>query len=171
MRCSPKRFQEPVTGLPLTEFNCGTLHEGPTISFKFCPYCGGTLKEEDKATEQAEEIYEIYPRKAGRPAALRAIKSAIKKVGFEELKMKVFLYHEAHKAAGTDLQYTPHPATWFNQERWNDELPKPDPRRTHVRIAELRSLIRRSRAFPGGPYFTTLATDKEKQEFAQYRRS
>ena len=67
---------------------------------------------------QAAEVYAAYPLKVGKPAALRAIRSAIQKHGFEPVKAATEAY--AAVRAG-DKAYLPHPATWFNQERYNDD--------------------------------------------------
>jgi hypothetical protein len=63
-------------------------------------------------------IYAAYPRKVAKPAALRAIKAALKKVDYKTLLKAVSCHATA--CIGKDSQYIPHPATWFNQERWND---------------------------------------------------
>lgn len=72
------------------------------------------------------QIYEGYPRKIARDDALNAIKRARTKLstagepfpsGF--LMEKVKLFAECRK--GQDPQFTPHPATWFNKGRYNDD--------------------------------------------------
>jgi len=68
---------------------------------------------------EAEAVYQIYPRKVGKPPALRAITKALKKVEPEWLKERTRLYAESR--AGEDPSYTPHPATWFHQERYADD--------------------------------------------------
>lgn len=68
---------------------------------------------------EAERIYGVYPRKVGRPVALRAIARAIAKVGFAELLNRTAAFAAA--VAGKDPQFIPHPATWFNQERFADD--------------------------------------------------
>lgn len=89
-----------------------------------CPHCGRDfdpdmlIQDEGTRKQQAEEIYKLYPRKVGRPAALKAIMKALKQVPFVTLKKMVAelaLAWDNH-----DTQYLPHPATWFNQERYND---------------------------------------------------
>jgi hypothetical protein len=71
---------------------------------------------------QAEEIYKHYPRKVGKPAAIKAIISAIAKVkgdsDFLLKQTKTF----AESPAGNLGEFTPHPSTWFNQERYNDDV-------------------------------------------------
>ena len=67
----------------------------------------------------AEILYSLYPRKVGRLKALRAIQVALKKAPYEVLHEAVTAYAEARK--DQDIQFTPHPATWFNQGRWEDD--------------------------------------------------
>ena len=73
----------------------------------------------EKTGKQAEEIYQAYPRKVAKPAAMKAIEKALKKSSFNDLMAAVREY--AKSRDGEDPNFTPHPATWFNQERWNDD--------------------------------------------------
>lgn len=66
-----------------------------------------------------EEIYDAYPRKVGRPAALVKIRHALTKIDGKRLLEATRAYGEAVK--GMDPQFIPHPATWFHQERYNDD--------------------------------------------------
>lgn len=66
----------------------------------------------------AESIYAAYPKKVGRPAALKAIQKAIEKIGAPVLLEKTKAFAAAR--AG-NIEFVPHPATWFNQERFNDD--------------------------------------------------
>lgn len=66
-----------------------------------------------------EEIYAAYPRKVGRPAALVKIRHALSKIDGSKLLQATRAYSEAVK--GMDPQFIPHPATWFHQERYNDD--------------------------------------------------
>lgn len=66
-----------------------------------------------------EELYSLYPKKVGRGDAVKAIRKALAKVPFNVLREAVSAYAQAR--TGQDPQFTPHPATWFNQERWNDD--------------------------------------------------
>jgi hypothetical protein len=82
----------------------------------------------DQATPEevnkAAEIYEAYPRKAGRPKALTAILKAL--VGLRGTmtpdQLLAATQAFAKSRIGEDQQYTPHPTTWFNQERWADTV-------------------------------------------------
>lgn len=70
----------------------------------------------------AEKIYELYPRKIGRPKALTAIAKQIKAYDFEIVKNGTELFAKAWKESGrTDLSFCPHASTFFNQERFLDD--------------------------------------------------
>lgn len=86
------------------------------------PIFAGSSSIGDSSAEEAEKLYEAYPRKKARPVAIRAILSALKKAPFSELMAAVNKF--ARDSAGTQPKYIPHPATWFNQERWKDSLDK-----------------------------------------------
>ena len=72
--------------------------------------------------EQASIIYNAYPRKAGKPVAIRAILKALKTVQFEDLLAKVDKYATlTQNWSKIDKNFIPYPSTWFNQERYNDD--------------------------------------------------
>jgi hypothetical protein len=64
-------------------------------------------------------IYEAYPRKVGRPVALKAIVKALASEPFDSLLSKTEAF--ARAVQGKDQQYIAHPSTWFNQQRYNDD--------------------------------------------------
>jgi hypothetical protein len=88
--------------------------------------------------EQIIKIYEAYPRKAGRGAALKAIKKATVRLvtgdvihkPMDALKARGFLWKKATEYANSPIgrkppdgeDFRPHPATWFNQERYFDDV-------------------------------------------------
>lgn len=75
--------------------------------------------KKDSASPEVVNIYEAYPRKVGRPAALRAITKALKTTPAETLLNHTKMF--ASTVNGSDPQFIPHPRTWFNQERYNDD--------------------------------------------------
>ena len=76
-------------------------------------------KEQDAATLcVVEAIYQAYPLKVGKVPALKSISKAILKIPAEELLKKVQAFNAVRNG---NLDYCPHPATWFNQERYNDD--------------------------------------------------
>jgi hypothetical protein len=88
-----------------------------------------------KPTEaQIEQIYQLYPRRVGKGAAKTAIRNSVRKVmagdtehpalpldeALDYLAQRVTLYAKCVQC--DDLQFIPHPATWFGGERfWDDE--------------------------------------------------
>lgn len=73
-----------------------------------------------------EDFWNIYPRKIGKKAALRSFNSAIKNHDAKAIMNGVARFAKASK--GTEKQYIPHPATWLNQGRWDDEVEDTDPK-------------------------------------------
>lgn len=72
-------------------------------------------------TPASEEIYQAYPRKVSRPEAMMAIHRAIKKHGFEHVLKRTKEFAEAWGTSGKPLAFVPYPATFFNQERYQDD--------------------------------------------------
>ena len=76
-------------------------------------------------TDNAMAIYLAYPRKVGRGAALKAISKALQIVPFDTLLEAVEAYAKSRVDENgqfrDDRKYTPHPSTWFNQQRWADD--------------------------------------------------
>jgi hypothetical protein len=75
--------------------------------------------EKELDESKAEQVYKAYPRKVGKIEAVKAIKKAFREEPFEKLLEAVTEY--ARATEGADMQYIPHPATWFNAGRWNDD--------------------------------------------------
>lgn len=70
----------------------------------------------------ADSIYEVYPRKEARQDALRAIIKAMDRVHPEKLMAATEAYAAAVAVwAADDRKYVPHPATWFNSGRFEDD--------------------------------------------------
>lgn len=81
-----------------------------------------SVEDTAKIEIQASTVYSHYPRKVGRPGALRKIAKAIRASGYDYVLDRVKQFAAAWAdAPKSELQYCPHPATWFNQERYNDE--------------------------------------------------
>lgn len=75
---------------------------------------------QQNATGAVEAIYQAYPRKIGKGAAIKAITKATANIHHERLRNKVIEYAQAI-AWQENRSLVPHPATWFNQERWLDD--------------------------------------------------
>jgi len=68
---------------------------------------------------QVEEVFKIYPRRVGKKAAIKRIREAMHDHGYEFILEKTKAYAKARE--GLDIEYTPHPATWYHQGRYLDE--------------------------------------------------
>lgn len=108
--------------------------------------------------EPVEAIYREYPRKVGKQVALKAIKRAIQHVkarGHTLREAEVWLFRRvqcyARSPAGNDGEFTPHPATWFNQGRYDDADEEWQRRGSGSQVEDtsLGELIRRRRAERG----------------------
>ena len=74
------------------------------------------------ALAEAQQVYEIYPRKIAPQKAIQAIAKAIKMFSLEIVMNGTKNFAEAFNASGKEKAFCPHPATFFNQERFNASL-------------------------------------------------
>ena len=76
------------------------------------------------ARELAERIYSVYPKKAGHPKAITAITRRLgaKNKNFDAMLKATKVFSELWSGVkGEPFRFCPHPATWFNQERYSDD--------------------------------------------------
>jgi hypothetical protein len=69
------------------------------------------------------EIYDAYPRKVGKPQALKAIGRAIRDTGVTVPELLTITRRFAEAVSdwpASERQFIPHPATWFNGHRFLD---------------------------------------------------
>ena len=75
-----------------------------------------------KYTAEFEAWWAAYPRKTGKVAAFEAYKRAKKKIGPGAPERLAKAVQSLAKAmAGKEERFIPHPTTWLNQGRWDDE--------------------------------------------------
>lgn len=103
-----------------------------------------------------ERFYAAYPRKAGKPAAARAFRAAVREDGLDAIRagFKVWSAHWTENAVSLGL--IPHPATWLNQKRYNDIPVAPDEKPGNGRRPDAAVAIAQTRA----------SHDAEREEFA-----
>lgn len=70
-----------------------------------------------------EAWWEGYPRKTGKTAAAKAYAKARKCATADELMAGLVNACAVWTADRTEARFIPHPATWLNQGRWEDEQP------------------------------------------------
>ena len=68
-----------------------------------------------------DEFWSIYPRKIAKAIARKAWQRL--SANQQLMAAKAINTHcQYWKTKETELEFIPHPATWLNQERWEDEL-------------------------------------------------
>jgi hypothetical protein len=67
-----------------------------------------------------DSFWDLYPRKVGKPAALKAWNGL--NVDQKQKAAKAILVWVDAWYKTTDKQYIPHPSTWLNQHRFNDDV-------------------------------------------------
>lgn len=92
--------------------------------------------------------WNAYPRKVGKPTAERAFAKATKNMN-EWREHPVFVgthrWMRFWQDSGTDIQFIPHPATFLNQQRYNDTPPAPQ-RKPETGMEALRRIAARDHA-------------------------
>jgi hypothetical protein len=67
-----------------------------------------------------DAFWSVYPRKVAKGHARKAFGKACKLADPAEIVAAVSKF--AHAMRDTDKQYIPHPTTWLNGERWEDDM-------------------------------------------------
>jgi len=82
-----------------------------------------TKKNENKEHPLFNEFWKVYPNKTGKAKAETAFIKALKKTTDEIIMSAVKLNAISNQQWLKDNgQFIPMPATWLNQERWDDEI-------------------------------------------------
>lgn len=84
-------------------------------------------KEERKEKEKKEDadfdrFWKVYPNKKGKGVARTAFQKAKAKVSVDVMISAVENQKRSRQWMDDGGRYIPHPATWLNQERWDDNL-------------------------------------------------
>lgn len=90
-------------------------------------------KRKDEGSRNFQRFWDAYPRKVNKPGALRAFA----KIDPDEALLEKMLSAIAKQKASAQWlegngQYIPHPATWLNGQRWEDEVQAAKPKKTVV---------------------------------------
>jgi hypothetical protein len=83
-------------------------------------------KREEYDDPAFAEFYEAYPRKEGKRAAWKAWLAATGR-GADPVKIIKAALRFAEQRDGQDAKFTPHPATWLNHARYDDEAAAAQP--------------------------------------------
>jgi hypothetical protein len=96
---------------------------------------GLPIGKERKGKEQSESydslferFYESYPKKVGKPAALKSFQKCRPSETLLQTMLDALEYQkQSSQWQKDDGQYIPNPSTWLNQERWNDTIEESAP--------------------------------------------
>lgn len=85
-----------------------------------------------RKADDFERFWAAYPRKTAKDTARKAFPRALSRASVETMLAGIERQREWEQWRRGVI---PHPATWLNQSRWNDELPEvqPAPRAPHDR--------------------------------------
>lgn len=90
-------------------------------SMEHVPACPSTGEGEGvrslPSSDLVETIYAAYPCQVGKPAALRAIRGALRSHAADFLLERTQLFARTYRG---DPRFIPHPANWFRDERFSD---------------------------------------------------
>lgn len=86
---------------------------------------------EASTADQFETFWRAYPRRVGKGAARKAFEKAIRLTTLAAMLDAIALYQRCKPG----YQDFCHPATWLNQERWDDEWSTPGPVRNYADAA------------------------------------
>lgn len=85
------------------------------------------IREETEQTtpDGFDTFYQAYPKKVGKPAALKAYRAA--KVNGHLPELLADIENRLNSGSWKDIQFIPNPATYLNQRRWEDAQPSTTP--------------------------------------------
>ena len=75
-------------------------------------------KELDMIEKVFEEFWELYPKRKDKPRAKRSLEKALKRAGAQTILDGVKRYRDDPRR---DPQFTKDPATWLNNDAWENE--------------------------------------------------
>ncbi|MTE20330.1 hypothetical protein F0L17_14680 [Streptomyces sp. TRM43335] len=86
----------------------------------------GHRKPKDSAPDEPDgfdDFWQAYPRKVGKPAARKAYAAVVRQGAAPQALLEAVRAHAAAwERRRVEKRYIPHPTTWLNQGRYEDEL-------------------------------------------------
>ena len=89
----------------------------------------------DETIKDFERWWRIYPRKVGKAKAAPLFAKVREQINVEEIMEATIKF--AQSMEGQEKRFIPHPTTWLNQERWNDEIEGPKENLQHQVLNEM----------------------------------
>ena len=108
---SPKGFNEIATTIPDINTNINTDTVDSTA-----------IAVVDKASE-FNKFWQLYPRKQSKASALKSW-NKVKPLEYDKIFESLPVFIKSEQWTKSNGEFIPYPATWLNQQRWNDEVSK-----------------------------------------------
>lgn len=104
-------------------------------------YTRAGARTREDTDQRFEQFWGVYPRKVGKPKAKQAFYKAVKnEETFDAVMDGLRRYKNTERwtraVTAGELDFIPHPTTWLNQRRWEDEIPEPAQKPPGVRESE-----------------------------------
>ncbi len=106
-------------------------------------------------------FWQIYPRKTAKKKALESWEKAVKKAAAAVILQGAQAFAAWCERNGEEPQFIPHPATWLNQERWEDVLVDKAPLRSAWEKEREEGLREQNAAFE---QLKALAVQKQEKQ-------
>lgn len=71
--------------------------------------------------DEFEQFWQAYPRKTGKGVARKAFAKALRVTTLDTILTALEWQRRQEQWIKQGGQFIPHPSTWLNQERWDDE--------------------------------------------------
>ena len=111
----------------VTESQSGVTESGAGVTAGGVQSLNRTITETNNNHAHLEELFtefwNAYPRKLDKAKAFRAFKSALKRAKFEDILAGVIAYRNDPKR---NPDFTKYPATWLNNDSWENAAALPD---------------------------------------------
>jgi len=121
-RDSTENEDNPTTGKGRTPDGQGATNKKERMKREesiSLPQTGEGERASDDPIPWERKIYEAYPRKVGKAAGLKAIRISLRSRPPEFLLERT--QHFAKAISWQEPRFIPHPATWFGQDRFDDD--------------------------------------------------
>jgi hypothetical protein len=119
-----------------------TPHKTQPLSLKENPPKGGQKKGDDWPRDANERFWQLFPKKVGKQAVFAKLDRLRRDgVDYETITAGVRRYLDSDP----ETEFIPHPLTWLNQGRWDDEPSPPKTNGSHHAQASLSDVARELR--------------------------
>ena len=93
---------------------------GTTNNLQLATNTNTTNNPRENRAEVFDQFWSMCPRKVGKDAARRAFDKAVKRASLDEVMAGMSRF-STDPNLPEDKNYIPHPSTWLNEGRWDDE--------------------------------------------------